>query len=50
LDFFFEAGNQFAVCGDQRLLGFDLGDELLLRGDCPEGSLPLLLTFREFSK
>ena len=32
LDFFLEAGDQFAVGGDQRLLGFDLGDDGLLRG------------------
>lgn len=32
LDFSLEAGNQFAVGGDQCLLGFDLGDDGLLHG------------------
>ena len=30
MDLFLEAGNQFAVGGDQRLLCFDLGDDGLL--------------------
>jgi len=30
LDFLLETGDQFAVRGDQRLLGFDLGDDGLL--------------------
>lgn len=30
LDFLLEAGDQFAVGVDQRLLGFDLGDDGLL--------------------
>ncbi len=34
-----EAGDQFAVGGDQRLLGFDLGDDGLLRGEGWEGIL-----------
>ncbi len=33
LDFLLEAGDQFAVGGDQPLLGFDLGDDGLLRGE-----------------
>ncbi len=33
LDFFLEAGNQFAVGGDQRLFGFDLDDDGLLGGE-----------------
>lgn len=33
LDFLLEAGKQFAVGIDQRLLGFDLDDDGLLRGD-----------------
>jgi hypothetical protein len=33
LDFLLEAGDQFAVGGDQRLLGFDLGDDGLLCGE-----------------
>ena len=37
LDLFLEAGDQFAVGGDQRLLGFDLGDDGLLRGEGWEG-------------
>ena len=32
-----EAGDQFAVGGDQRLLGFDLGDDGLLRGEGRDG-------------
>ena len=30
LDLLLEAGDQFAISGDQRLLGFDLGDDGLL--------------------
>jgi hypothetical protein len=30
LDLLLEAGDQFAVGGDQRLLGLELGDDLLL--------------------
>ena len=41
MDFFLEAGDQFAVGGDQRLLGFDLGDDGLLRGERWEGYLEL---------
>src|SRR3989344_5612536 len=37
LDLLLEAGSQFAVGGDQRLLGFDLGDDGLLRGEGWEG-------------
>ena len=37
LDLLLEAGDQFAVGGDQRLLGFDLGDDGLLRGEGREG-------------
>ena len=33
LDFLLEAGDQFAVGGDQRLLGFYLGDDGLLGGE-----------------
>ncbi len=33
LDFFLEAGDQFAVGGHQRLLGFDLHNDLLLCGE-----------------
>jgi len=33
LDFRLEAGDQFAIGGHQRLLGFDLGDNDLLRGE-----------------
>ena len=36
-----EAGDQFAVGGDQRLLGFDLGDDGFLRGEGWEGKLEL---------
>ncbi len=32
LDFLLEAGDQFAVSGHKRLLGFDLGDDGLLGG------------------
>ena len=38
LDLLLEAGDQFAVGGDQRLLGFDLGDDGLLRGEGWEGN------------
>ena len=37
LDLLLEAGDQFAVGGDQRLLGFDLGDDGLLGGKGREG-------------
>ena len=37
LDFFLEAGDQFAVGGDEGLLGFDLGDDGLLGGEGWEG-------------
>ena len=37
LDLLLEAGDQFAVGGDQRLLGFDLGDDGLLGGEGWEG-------------
>ena len=37
MDLFLEAGDQFAVGGDQRLLGFDLGDDGLLRGEGRRG-------------
>ena len=33
LDFFLEAGDEFAVGGDEGLLGFDLGDDGLLGGE-----------------
>ena len=33
LNLLLEAGDQFAVGGDQRLLGFDLGYDSLLRGE-----------------
>ena len=42
LDLFLEAGDQFAVGGDQRLLGFDLGDDGLLRGEGWNWDLDLL--------
>ena len=35
LDLLLEAGNQFPIGGDERLLGFDLGDDLL-----PDRELP----------
>src|SRR3989338_1441340 len=38
LDLFFEAFDQFAVCGDQCLLGFDFGDDGLLGGEGWEGN------------
>ena len=38
LDLLLEAGDQFAVGGNQRLLGFDLGDDGLLRGEGWEGN------------
>src|SRR4030067_168639 len=41
LNLFLKAGNQFAVGGDQRLLGFDLGDDGALRGDGREGDFDL---------
>ena len=34
-----EAGDQFAVGGDQRLLGFDLGNDGLLGGEGWDGNL-----------
>ena len=37
LDLLLEAGDQFAVGGDQRLLGFDLRDDGPLRGEGREG-------------
>ena len=37
LDFLLEAGDQFAVGGDQRLLCFDLCDDGLLGGEGREG-------------
>jgi len=37
LDLFLEASDQFAVGGDQHLLGFDLGDDDLLGGEGREG-------------
>lgn len=37
LDFLLEARDQFAVGVDQRLLGFDLGDDGLLRGEGWQG-------------
>ena len=33
MDLSLEAGDQFAVAGHQRMLGFDLGHDGLLRGD-----------------
>ncbi|WP_168708896.1 hypothetical protein [Metallibacterium scheffleri] len=33
LDFLREAGDEFAVGGDQHLFGFDLGDDGLLGGE-----------------
>ena len=42
LDLLLEAGDQFAVGGDQRLLGFDLGDDGLLRGEGWEGDCSLV--------
>jgi|GEM_PF-5885595 len=36
-DFLLEAGDQFAVGVDQRLLGFDFGDDGLLGGEGWEG-------------
>jgi hypothetical protein len=46
LDFLLEAGDQFAVGGDQRLLGFDLGDDGLLGGEGWEGDLIFLQDLR----
>ena len=42
LDLLLEAGDQFAVGGHQRLLGFDLGHDGLLRGEGWEGDSLLL--------
>ena len=42
LDLLLEAGDQFAVGGDQHLLGFDLGDDGLLRGEGWEGDFRLV--------
>ena len=42
LDLLLEAGDQFAVGGDQRLLGFDLGDDGLLSGEGGREFLPRL--------
>ena len=38
LDYLLEAGDRFTVGGAQRLLGFDLGDDGLLRGAGWEGN------------
>ena len=37
MDFFLEAGDEFAVGGDQGLLGFDFGDDGLLGGERWQG-------------
>jgi len=37
LNLLLEAGDQFAIGGDEDLLGFDLGDDFLLRGEGWEG-------------
>jgi hypothetical protein len=39
LDFGFEAGDEFAVGVDERLFGFDFGDDGLLFGEWWEGDL-----------
>jgi len=39
LDFGFEAGDEFAVGVDERLFGFDFGDDGLLLGEWWEGDL-----------
>jgi hypothetical protein len=41
LNLFLEAGNQLAVGGDEGLLGFYLGDDLLLGGEGWEGNFDL---------
>ena len=38
LDLLLEAGNQFAVGGDEGLLGFEFGNDLLLGGEGWEGN------------
>ena len=43
LNFFFEAGDQFAVGGDQRLLSFNLGYDSSLRSEGWEGEFEVLL-------
>lgn len=40
--FLLEANDEFAVGGDEGLLGFDLGDDGLLRGERRKGHLYLL--------
>ena len=42
LDLLLEAGDQLVVSGDQRLLGFDLGDYGLLGGEGWEGDFRLV--------
>ena len=42
LDLLLEAGDQFAVGGNEPLLAFDLGDDGLLRSEGWEGELDLL--------
>ena len=37
MDFLLKAPDQLVVAGDQRLLGFDLGHDDLLRGEGREG-------------
>ncbi len=44
MNFFLEAGDQFAVGGDQCLLGFDLGDDGLLRSEWWEWNFSLVQT------
>ena len=46
MDLFLEACNQFAVGGDQGLLGFDLGDDGLLRGEWRERDSQTVQTLR----
>jgi hypothetical protein len=42
LDLLLETGDQLAVGSDQRLLGFDLSDDGLLRGEGWQGDLDCL--------
>jgi hypothetical protein len=41
LNLLLEAGDQFAVGGDQRLLGFDLRHDRLLRGEGRERDITM---------
>ena len=46
LDLVLEAGDQIPVSGDEDLLGFDLGDDLLLGGEGWEGDRQLVERFQ----